>query len=276
MTEKRNNKDVDSTTEFKKLSIQISLNGLSFCVVDVLDNTVLLSKNIIFEKELNPFEVQKELTALFELHKIPTFTFTEVVVIHRNNLFTLVPKALFNEDELANYLKFNTKILANDLIVFDEIESHDMVNVYVPLVNINNYIYDLFGEFEYKHSSTVIIPSLLTGTNNGSEPLCYVYTSEQQMDITIIQNKKLLLFNSYIYNTKEDFMYYLLFTLEQLHINSDTIKLRLFGNIEEDSNVYQLCHEHVKNVSIFVPESPTFHIENEQENTIDFTVLNTL
>jgi len=163
---------------------------------------------------------------------------------------------LFDENELANYLKFNTKILANDHISYDEVENHDMITVYVPFVNVNNYLYGLFGEFTYKHSGTVMVESLLTGQSIPKEPTCYVHVSDRQMEVTIISQRKLLLYNSFDFVTKEDFIYYLLFTLEQLKLDTETIKLKLFGSIEEGDSIYNICYEYVKNISIFVPIWP--------------------
>ena len=173
MTKKEINSSRDQPLEnYHKLSIQVSLNGLSFCILDTIGNTITLGQNLSFGKELSPYEVQKELKDFFREHSITDYAFSEVVVIHRNHLFSLVPKALFQEDDLANYLKFNAKILANDLIEYDEIANYDMVNVYVPFVNINNYIYDLFGEFEFMHNGTVMVQTLLNSHNNGKEPVC--------------------------------------------------------------------------------------------------------
>ena len=278
MTKKTTNSNVGNnpTSEYHKLSIQISLNGLSFCVLNTLDNTLLVSEHRTFPKELIPFEVQKNLKELLEKHQVAKYTFSEVIVIHRNKLFSFVPKSFFDEKELANYLKFNAKILANDLIVFDEIESYDLINVYVPFVNINNYIYDLFGEFEFKHSGTVLVQSLLNQHSNGNETVCYVQVVEQGMDITVISQKKLLFFNSFDFAAKEDFIYYLLFTLEQLKLSTESVKLKLFGSIEEGDPIYDLCHRYVKNVSIFVPSHLSYHLGDQELETIDFTTLNAL
>ena len=157
MTKKIEIKNTEnSELSYKKLSIQISLNGLSFCVLDSVENTIVKQESVSFNEQLNPFQVLKELKDLIEQNNLQTIDFSEVTIIHRNTLFSLVPKVLFDEDELANYLKFNTKILANDHISFDEITDHEIVNVYIPFANINNYIFDLFGEFEYKHNGTVL------------------------------------------------------------------------------------------------------------------------
>lgn len=275
MTEKQKNSTLDTTSNYKKLSIQISLNGLSFCVVDTLDNTVLASERKIFDTELDSLELEKELVTMLKEHNITTATYAEVIVTHRNTLFCFVPKSLFVEEEAHNYLKYNTKVLATDLISQDEIANFDIVNVFVPLININNYIYDLFGNFIYKHSSSIITSSLLNANTN-NDITCYVYASERQMDIIIIDKKKLLLFNSFEYTTTEDFLYYLLFTCEQLKLNNETVLLRLFGDIEEDSIIYKNCYNHFKNICVYAPDHSTFQLGDFTKKNIDFTALNAL
>ncbi|PKA99547.1 uncharacterized protein DUF3822 [Flavobacteriaceae bacterium MAR_2009_75] len=277
MTKKETNSiTTDLVEKFKKLSIQVSLNGLSFCVFDSVSNSVISSENLLFEKTLTPYEILKRLKKLLKSNKLTNQHFVEVVVVHRNQLFSLVPKSLFDPSELANYLKFNTKILANDHLAYDEFESHDMVNVYVPFVNINNYIYELYGAFTFKHNGTVMVESLLNAKTQAKQPVCFVYVQEKQMDLTIIDQKNLLLFNSFRFNTKEDFLYYLLFALEQLKFDTETVSLKLFGAINEGDDIYDICHKYIKNLSIFVPDFGVHpYIDNSKE-TIDFTVINAL
>ncbi len=276
MIEKVTTKEATETSkDFNKLSIQVSLNGLSFCTVDTIANAVLSTESINFENERTPYGLQKALVSLFSKHNITQQQFSEIIVVHRNKLFSLVPKSLFDVNEMANYLKFNTKILANDHIAYDEVENHDMITVYVPFANVNNYIYELFGEFTYKHSSTVMVESLLTGQSIPKEPTCYVHITDRQMEITVISKRKLLLYNSFNFVSKEDFIYYLLFTLEQLKLDTETTKLKLFGNIKEGDYIYDICFEYVKNISIFVPLVSSYPMDLEKD-VIDFTVLKTL
>ncbi len=274
------NKTIDnleqSKSDFHKLSIQISLNGLSLCVLDTVDNHILASENVVFEREVNPLELLKKVKEIFEKYKVAKVAFSEVIAIHKNQLFSLVPKALFDEGELANYLKFNAKMLTNDIIVYDELESNDIMNVYVPFMNVNNYIYELFGEFEFKHSSTVMVESLLNTPNPGNDAVCYVHVGDKQLDITVVSNKKLQLHNSFNYNTKEDFIYYLLFTIEQLKLDTNTVKLKLFGAIDEDDEIYGIAYDYIKNISIFIPSNIDHITGNDKDDAIDFTVLKTL
>jgi len=277
MTKKKiNNTEDNSLENFNKLSIQVRLNGLSFCVLDTIGNSILKSDRLVFEKNLSPLELQKNLEQLFKTHNLGSSQFSEVVVVHSNSLFSFVPKSLFDVNELANYLKFNTKILANDHIAYDELDNYDIVNVYVPFVNINNYIFDLFGEFEYKHNGTVLVQALLNNSGANKEPICYVHIDGQQMDITILAQKKLLFYNSFTITSKEDFIYYLLFTLEQLKLDTERTKLQLFGSIEEGDDIYKLCYKYIKDISLFIPSVGSYPIATTDQKSLDFTVLSAL
>ncbi|AIZ42165.1 DUF3822 family protein [Cellulophaga baltica] len=273
MTKKKEINTTNSELSYKKLSIQISLNGLSFCVLDSVENSIIKQEHISFKEEVIPFQLLKNLKETLEKFEITKMSFSNITVIHRNPLFTLVPKALFDPEELPNYLKFNAKILANDQIAYDEIKNYDIVNIYVPFTNVNNYIYELFGEFEYKHSGTILIESLLNNFTAGKEPICYAHITEQQVDITVIANKNLVFYNSFIFETKDDFIYYILFTIEQLKLDTETIKLRLFGSIEEGDELYNLIFTYVRNVDVFIPSSLSQHLNDKDKKTIDFTTL---
>ncbi|MCL6266408.1 DUF3822 family protein [Flagellimonas myxillae] len=277
MTEKTNNiQEQNSENTFKKLSIQVGLNGLSFCVVDTISNQILAFEKVSFKTSSTPYLVLKELKAVLNKNSTVGTQFSEVVVIHKNGLFSLVPKTLFKKEELANYLKFNTKIMANDHIAYDEIANHDMVNVYVPFANVNNHIFDLFGEFEFKHTGTVLISTLLNQTRTNNQPVCYVHVAEKEMEIVVISERKLLFYNHFEYKTKEDFLYYLLFSLEQLQMDLEKVHLKLFGLVEEGDAIFELCYTYIKTVSVFVPTDANYPLEQLESQAIDFTSISKL
>ena len=157
-TQKSNNL---TTNNNKALSIQINLSGLSFCIINQGDRNIEFLQDIPFGKKCTPFEVLEQLKSALDDNPIFKTDFDDVTIIYQNELSNLVPKELFNENNCADYLKFNAKILKSDFISFDILKTEDTVNVYVPLVNINNFIFERFGEFEYKHASTVFIDTTL-------------------------------------------------------------------------------------------------------------------
>nr|WP_299383507.1 DUF3822 family protein [Allomuricauda sp.] len=272
MTEKTTNTEVQHPENtFKKLSIQVGLNGLSFCVLDTISNQILAFERVVFKTTSTPYLLLKELKSVLNQNSVSGTQFSEVVVIHKNGLYSLVPKTLFKKKELANYLKFNAKIMANDHIAYDEMEKHDLVNVYVPFANVNNHIFDLFGTFEFKHSGTVLITTLLNQNRNTSKPVCYVHVSEKELEIVVILDKKLRFYNLFEYKTAEDFLYYLLFSLEQMQVDLEQVQLKLFGLIEEGDAVFELCTNYIREVSVFVPTDPDYPLDQLESQAIDFT-----
>ncbi len=259
MTKKESNKDSRediNLEDYYHLSIQVSLNGLSFCILDSIGKKIVRAESQRFRTRLNPFEAEKELKSFIKAKGVTDYAFSDVVVVHRNDLFSLVPKVLFDPQELPNYLKYNAKILANDLLEYDEMPSFDLMNVYVPFVNINNTIYDFFGDFEFKHHGTVLIESLLGSTAGSNEPVCFAYVTPEELDLIVLQQKKLVFYNTFTYKTPEDFLYYILFAMEQLELDTAEAKLRVFGSIEEGDALFDLCQEYIQNVSLYLPDLP--------------------
>ncbi|TWO33114.1 DUF3822 family protein [Seonamhaeicola sediminis] len=231
-----------------ELSIQISLNGLSFCILERNTNTITNLKQISFEKKLNPLELLDQLKGIFNSEHALQTNFSKVHVIHDNDLSTLVPKSLFNDVALADYLKFNSKILKSDFITYDHIALNDSICVYVPYININNYLYDKYGEFTFMHISCILIESILQLEKNSESTKFYVNVSLNHIELIIVDKSKLLFYNTFEYVTKEDFIYYILFTAEQLNLNPEVFNLVFIGDINKDDEFYKITYRYVRHV----------------------------
>ncbi|WP_298497817.1 DUF3822 family protein [uncultured Algibacter sp.] len=256
-----------------ELSIQISLSGLSFSILNRNSNSIEFLKEIYFEKKLNPFEVLDELKLLFLKEEALKKKFANINIIHDNELATLVPKALFNENQLADYLKFNSKILKTDFIAYDTILENDSVNVYVPYTNINNFIYDKYGTFIFKHVSTVLIESLLQSQKETETNNMYVNVSKNHFEIIAFKKKDLILYNTFEYHSKEDFIYYILFTAEQLNLDPETMHLIFLGAISKNDELYNIAYKYIRNIN-FGDRHDTFKYTNSPKSPYsNFTLL---
>ena len=247
----------DHILPHKALSIQVSLNGLSFCVLNPDTNTIEYLKTILFEKQYNPQEVLDLLKTTIASEVALKGTFKNILIIHDNDLSSLVPKPLFNEENLADYLKFNAKILKTDYIAYDALKTNDSTNVYVPYVNINNYIYSKYGEFVYKHHSSVFIEEVLKLEKNATKAKMYVNVAANHFEIVVVENGKLKLYNTLEYVTKEDFIYYILFTSEQLELNPENFELIFTGDIDSKSELYTVTYKYIRFV-FFAKRMDTF------------------
>jgi hypothetical protein len=236
------------TIKENKLSIQFNLDGFSFSIYSTASNKVVYFREYVFENvQTSPENLLLKIEAIFKTDTYLQNDFITVSVIHQNNLSTLVPDRFFDEKELTSYLNFNIKTLATDFISFDAIEVLDAKNIYIPYVNINNYLFQNFGEFEYKHHSTVLIENLLKNTTNTTKTM-YVNVSKTTIDVIVLEKEKLILFNTFSYNSKEDFIYYVLFVAAQLNLDVHEFPLYFMGKITLNSTTYKLTYQYIKNV----------------------------
>jgi hypothetical protein len=91
------------------------LDGFSFCVSNQ-DNEIYFLKDFSFPETVTIDTCLEEIVTVFKHEKELQFDFKNVFVIHQNYLNTIVPNALFDENELASYLKFTVKTLATDVL----------------------------------------------------------------------------------------------------------------------------------------------------------------
>ena len=235
-------------TKDTKLSIQFNLDGFSFCITNNSSEEILYFSEYLFkEKKITPESLLKKIEELFKTDFYLQKDFSSVSVVHQNNLSCIVPNTYFSEDKLSEYLNFNIKTLTSDFIAFDDIQGITAKNVYIPYVNINNFLFQNFGEFEYKHHLTQFIEKLIS-INNSDKKVVYVNVSSDSFDVVVIQNKQLYFSNSFSFETKEDFIYFILFTFEQLKLDVEEIQLYFTGDIELESELYTITYQYIRNV----------------------------
>ncbi len=235
---------------YRKLSIKVSLNGFSYCIFDTLKNEIKSVNKINFTDYPRGNTVDEKYEIVFNDHSKLSKKFDEIVVIHDNNFNTFVPKALFNEDFLGSYLQYNVKVFETDFFAYDTVSNYEINNVHIPYVNINNFLLDKFDSFDYKNANSILIAKLLDLSKNIDEKQVFINFNSANFQLIVVKNQELFFFNSFDYKTPEDFIYYLLFTAEQLNLNPEIFKLLLLGNIDENDSFYKIAYQYVRNISI--------------------------
>ncbi len=271
----KNNHYIDFKSEHKSLSILLNSGGFSFCISDVTTQKEISFVKYTFEKKIDvPEFLLTKILQIFADDKELQQDFESINVVHQNNLSTLVPTPFFDENKLKKYLDFNIKTLPNDYITHDEISDINTMNVYIPYVNINNYLLQNFGEFEFKHHSTILIEKLSKYIKDNSlEQGYFVYVSENQLDIVIFKSSKLIFYNSFEFETPQDFIYYILFVTEQLELDTNKFELTFLGNINKGDDNYKITYNYIRNVNFIKTKSDFFNSSNKFLNHSNYILV---
>jgi len=186
------------------------------------------------------------------------FPYQSVTVIVEHSANCLIPTPLFDEKEKGSYLAFNQPFRENSRIAVDSLKNSDSKNVYYlsnPLVEI---IKGLWANANILHISSVLTESLLiTHKNKGFEDKVFVNVRDQLFDLVVLREEKIHFYNQFKFNTKEDFIYYLLFSMEQLRLNPETTEIIYLGNMEKDMPLYEIAWHHIRN-SGFIARNDNF------------------
>ena len=236
----------------QNLKINVSLNELTVILKSVSENTTIFSKNLKFPENSSTDVLLDKLKLCLE--KLELRNVLRVKLVVNNDLSVLVPNNIYDNDLKLNYLKFNSEVLENDTAEVDELIEIDAKNVYIPYANINNFLIDKFGSFEFYHYSTILIQNIFNKIECSD---CIHYNANAQhnfLNIIIFKGKSLIYSNSFNYKTKEDLLYYILFVSKQLNVVNSETEIMFVSNNKEASEEFNYLKKFVKN-TIHVEES---------------------
>lgn len=236
-----------TSKNYKQLLIQISLTQFTFFVKNKLSNEIEYLKKF----ELTHLEaIELQLEEVFIRTPQLRTQYDEIYVYHNNRLNTFVPEVLFDENAMGLYLQYTTKVFATDFFAYDTIVSRGLNNVYIPYMNINNFLIDKFGSFNYHHSSTPFMELALNLNKSQNTKQVFLHFQKDYFEIVVAEHAKLILFNSFQYQTPEDFIYYLLFVYEQLQLQVEEHPVTLMGLIDTESELYKIAYKFIRHLNI--------------------------
>lgn len=256
------------------MTIQYSLDGLSFTIFDKNERKYLCLKHYtISDKNTSLKDILRELQ---EREPWLLRDFHKVFFILDNCHNTLVPKKFYSEDMAIHYLRTLNMPSAN--VRVDAIGS-DIVNIYPIdddiIIAINNFREDI----SIRHASTIAISSLIREfSERTAETRAFVNVKNNHLELIVLDNDRLVFHNYFNFNTKEDFLYFILFSFEQLKLDNETIPLYFMGFIENNSSIVNLCSRYIRNIR-FINKNNNLRFVNELNATpyyYHYTLYNTV
>ena len=202
----RENKD-------KQVNLELSIGNhfMSFITKDITSNSVFHTRKN-FEKILETESLTSTIKLFFEENDLNPDIVANVKLFLENDLFTLVPDELFDEKEKKTYLKYIAKVKNTDFISNDNIEELKIKNVYIPYININNFLVDIFKNIDYYHFNSILIKKIFHIKNDKS---FFAYVDNNKVKIIIFNKDELIFFNSHEIKSETDVIYFLLLSIRE-------------------------------------------------------------
>ena len=190
-----------------KLSIHVFVNGLSFFTHNQKTNKASQIHRAVFDTFIHLENLHENIRAALKENGILEQNYSEVRCSVENNLATLVPKSLFEETALHEYVQKDVDLKPNDFITYDVEPSSDWICAYAPFVNVNNMLLDNFGSFSYYHAVTVWLRALSQHSATEGALAWSLYKEQDHLHIALLRNKKLQFYNCFEATKPKDVVY---------------------------------------------------------------------
>ena len=246
-TGQKTTRKINNTDSFSiiNLTINIGYNEIGFILYDNIENTLLDFTEVTYKELANidnlisKYFSENEQGGLLNL----------ITVNHHNSLHTIVPHALFDKNNIKDYLKFNNSLLENDEYLYDIIKNNESVNVFIPIkFNISSLL-KYAKEVTQKHYTTKLINEIYKIEKNNTNSNLYLNINNYKIDIILITDNQLVFINTFDYSTNEDIVYYVLFCFEQLNLNPENSPIVIAGNFNEST--YKMIFKYIRHVSVY-------------------------
>ncbi|MEI6696538.1 MAG: DUF3822 family protein [Bacteroidota bacterium] len=259
------------------LSLQLSLNELSFCIKDKVQDKCLAILNYAFIEKLTISGLLDVLQKLFIQQSLLQKEFSQVNVSYKNNTVKLLPKALFDVNQLPAYFSLTQEDTTDQIILHDFINEIEACSIYLLAKSIEKLIKKKFANAKFFHNSSCFIKAVFNNKIiENQKDMAFVNIMNNEFELIIFKKSVFQMYNSFRFKVKEDFIYYLLFALKQFNCDPGLTKLIVMGKIAEKSSIHQLLIKYIADVS-FLPNTSLLNentVLGEMPDYYYFTLLN--
>ena len=233
--------DVEKSAHYR-LTIQLALGGLSFALFDI-DNQLMGIESYLSDLLTDSNDLIRTLEKALDAKALSQQRFQSVSCILDERINTLVPNALYIPEENERYLGFSFSLPKDWVFCADQLEQHKAINVFALSSTLQAKVKVKWPEACVTHSSSVFLKSLPTS----EKPTVWVNVRNRDFDMAIMQDK-LLFFNNFKFNTKDDFAYFLLFAMEQNGLKGQDTTVCFSGLILPSSDIINLCGRYIRDI----------------------------
>lgn len=243
-----------SKTLYYNITIQCALDGFCFVIHHQEENKII---DIGIYQTSGTEDETEGLDALenaLQQKGILGKPFLSVTYIVTDPCHTLVPFEIFDEREREAYLRFNYVLPKGQKLFHEPLKNQKAVNVFATSEKRLQRLQSFWPNLTITHQSTVFLDSILQEEPYESNVNAYLNVNSRSFDLAIINNGQITFFNNFKFNTKDDFIYYLMFTLEQQQLANQDVPVHFSGLISNNSEIIHLCERYIRRIRFLRPD----------------------
>lgn len=247
----------NNRTEEYKLSIQVSLDGFSFSVVQVSENTLLACDFFPVTVSSEKF-LGKRFAEWVKSREILQKKFKETCLCYFSQKFTLIPSKIYDFQKQNHVANLN----------FGEQQEIGVRDNYLPDIQ-GNLVFtipnSLLESFQQIFPGQLIVHPIALfhraiqekyGNENSGQLLALLF-QKKSFSLLLFKQGNLLQVNHFKFNHQNDVFYYVLSTLKSLKSGRSNASLVLAGNVKPNDDIHTLLSAQFGNIDFY--QTPCKH-----------------
>ena len=163
--------------------------------------------------------------------------YREAFVIYHFSDSNLLPDRYFHIDMSKPATEVVYGNARKGLMLSEKVQGWSLYNIYRIPRETHALLQQKFAAGKYWHYYTLFLTQHKNNEEETADAM-HVIVSADQFVVGIFKDNKLLLLQTYNYQTPDDVSYHLLAICSQLNLNSEEIKVYVSGLIDEQSTLY--------------------------------------
>ncbi|PKQ66201.1 DUF3822 family protein [Raineya orbicola] len=240
--------DINQLSQYG-LFLSVEDKNLRVVVVDEAQKKCMLLEDYRFSGLNTRSDTIEQLNGILESHLILRAGYwKDIILVARSGCFALIPDEFFDETLIHTYLELYPNNLDNAEVrsfFHSKRKYHSIFRIETEFIDWAKKAYPN-KEIQVLHQSDAFLEGALQENHEGAN--IFIYIESKYMNMTILQGENLLLHNRYYYQSPQDFVYFILFAIDELQLDAETCQVKLYGEISKDSGIYNLLQKYVRNV----------------------------
>lgn len=228
----------------ESLSICFEEEGFSFAIIK---NESIVFANTYFFKNFDINTQLEETVLYFEKEKKLNQDFDKVILSFVNSKQILVPAEFYSEEKEEEFLQFGLSVSKNNIIERNYIKNYDNYLIFTYKEAFEEFLKKKYSKILLLHSASGFLFSRKAHLGR-MEIHLMIYMGK--IDLVFLRNKKLLFYNSFDYQTKEDILYYIAFIADYFSVKGEHLFLILEGKVRYQDLLYNFLADYFENIEV--------------------------
>ena len=233
------------------LSIQIGLDGFSYCILDTRINKYLAFQNIPLAV-IKPQFLSRKTESVFDRDERLGALYKSVSVTFSTNKVSLLPREYIKESQVEKIASF-----VNEVTRIEEQHSDPLLDFGYLLVSsypkeLMGVLKQKFAEFTFMHKSVPLIQSVAAQRDEKKNTLLINF-ERKYVRMIAFKNGQISLYNSFYFKNEADFLYYTLNIWQNLLFDPQRDEVLVGGFVTDESGYLKQLRKYVSNIRFMKP-----------------------